>query len=212
MATAERAFGWGFAHFEPLFATPRHRFLVMDVDIAFVGRVIDDLERFADGFIVDDEVHPGEPREGFQNLYFHLDALRLWDRTFTFPHFAFDAGQFVGTSGLLNKADFNGLIRWSSPRATMKPEIFNHGEQGVLNFVLMKKLAAGEISLARVPFMKWGEEEMNEFDLKRIDANCPYSFLIHWAGLRKPRMRTWSAPTFCSSSRTYVVRRVRSQG
>lgn len=189
LKTTDRAFGWGFAHLEPLLAIPRHRFLVMDVDIAFVGPVLDELERHGEDFIVDREDHPDCPDEHFQNLYFRLDRLKEWDPDFTFPNFAFNAGQFVGTSGLFSRQDFDGLIEWTSPRATSKPEIFNRGDQGVLNYVLMKKLAAGQITVARVPFMKWGEEEMNEFDLARINADSPYPYLIHWAGLRKPRMK-----------------------
>src|SRR5258708_6586585 len=39
--TEDRAFGWGFAHLEPLLLERKQRFLVMDVDIVFVGRVLD---------------------------------------------------------------------------------------------------------------------------------------------------------------------------
>lgn len=189
METRDKAFGWGFAHLEPLLMERKQRFLVMDVDIAFVGRVLDELERYREDFIIDHEDHPDHPDEKFEALYFRLDQLKRWDPEFKFPNFAFNAGQFVGTSGLFRKEDFDGLIAWSSPRSTLKPEIFNYGDQGVLNFVLMKKLAAKEITVARVPFMKWGEEEMNEFDLARINPESPYPFLIHWAGLRKPRMK-----------------------
>jgi hypothetical protein len=189
MATTDRAFGWGFGHLEPLLDARRHRFLVMDVDIAFVGRVIDRLEQHDEDFVIDEEDHPDPPGPGFAGLYFNLERLKAWDPAFTFPRFAFNAGQFVGTAGVLTRADFDGLVRWSTPRATERPEIFNYGDQGLLNYVLMKKLAAGAISVARVPFMRWGEEEMREFELARIDTDSPYPFLIHWAGLRKPRMK-----------------------
>jgi len=189
MDTSERVFGWGFAHLEPLLLARKQRFMVMDVDIAFVGRVLDDLERYDEDFIVDHEDHPDQPDAKFEGLYFRLAALKRWDPDFSFPNFAFNAGQFVGTSGLLGKEDFDGLIQWSAPRKVLQPEIFNYGDQGVLNYVLMKKLAARDVTVARIPFMKWGEEEMNELDLARLDAQSPYPYLVHWAGLRKPRMR-----------------------
>jgi hypothetical protein len=100
------------------------------------------------------------------------------------------------------------LIEWSSPRTTLRPEIFNRGDQGVLNFVLMKKLAAGQITVARVPFMKWGEQEMNEFDLARIDADSPYPFLIHWAGLRKPRMKDMARSDILFKFEDYYYSRI----
>lgn len=189
LETRDHAFGWGFAHFEPLLLERRHRFLVMDVDIAFIGRVLDDLEAYGEDFIIDEEDHPNPPEKKFEGLYFRLDRLNKWDPAFEFPGFAFNAGQIVGTSGMFRRSDFDGLIDWSSPRKTLMPEIFNYGDQGVLNYVMMKKLAAREITVARVPFMKWGEEEMNQFDLERIKPDSPYPYLIHWAGFKMPRMK-----------------------
>lgn len=186
--TEAEQFGWGFAHLEPLLMPERRRILVMDVDIVFVGRVLDFLANFEEDFIVHQEDQPENPTGKFSGLYFSLEKLRRWDPSFRFPRYSFNAGQFVATSGILRREDFDGLIDWGSPRSVLLPEIFNRGDQGVLNYVMMKKHMAGAISLARVPFMVWNPDEMKQFDLARLTAESPYAKLIHWAGLRKPRM------------------------
>lgn len=186
-ASAEK-FGWGFAHLEPMLEKSGRRALIMDVDIVFVGRVLDALAPYAEDMIVQREDQPPNPSGRFDTLYFSLARLRKYDPQFQFPGFSFNAGQFVVTTGIFKREDFDGLINWNSPRSTVMPDIFNHGDQGVLNYVTMKKLGNGDLSVARIPFMIWNPDEMAEFDIAKIDENSPYPKLIHWAGLRRPRM------------------------
>ena len=51
-------YGWGFVKLEPLFGPPGQRFLVMDVDTAFTGRVLDVRAESDAPFFVDDEQLP----------------------------------------------------------------------------------------------------------------------------------------------------------
>jgi hypothetical protein len=184
--TQERSFGWGFIKLEPLFATERTRYLVLDSDIVFIGRVIEALERFGEDFVVQQEE---QKPSNIPSLYF--DAARIRESLnprFAGPAFTFNTGQYVATSGLLDRSDFDGLVRWSEPRRVLHPESFNPSDQGVLNYVLLESVAAGAITVARTPFMKWGADEMREFRLASLDASSPYPYLIHWAGLKKRRI------------------------
>ncbi|MEP7087656.1 MAG: hypothetical protein ABI884_10150 [Gemmatimonadota bacterium] len=183
--TKERSFGWGFIKLEPLFAVERARYLVLDSDIVFVGRVIDELERFGEDFVVQKEVQSaGE----IPALYFDAPRIRKsFAPEFNGPAFTFNTGQYVATSGVLKRADFEALIQWSEPRRVTHPELFNPSDQGVLNYVVLEKLAAHEITVARTPFMKWGAAEMSEFEVASLNDDSPYPYLIHWAGLKNRR-------------------------
>lgn len=181
-------FGWGFSKLEPPLNPTGIRALVIDADIVFVGKVLDMLSTHEDDIVVHREDQPSQPSGRFNELYFSLELLREYDPGFQFPRFSFNSGQFVITTGVLTREDFNGLIDWGNPRSVVRPEIFNKSDQGVLNYVVMKKHAAGDLSVARVPFMVWDPEEMRKFDISRIDRDSPYPQLIHWAGLRLPRM------------------------
>ena len=185
--TGKRSFGWGFIKLEPLFDTQRVRYLMLDSDIVFVGRVIDALEQFDEDFIVQKEQ---QPARDIPNLYFDPARVRAeFDPQFTGPAFTFNTGQYVATSGLIHREDFAKLVQWSEPRRVLHPGIFNPSDQGVLNYVVLERLAAGAITVARTPFMKWGHEEMAAFELGALVEGSPYPFLIHWAGLKKLRLR-----------------------
>jgi hypothetical protein len=67
--------------------------------------------------------------------------------------------------------------------------MFMDGDQGVLNYVLLKKLAAGELSIDRTAFMLWGPEETAGIKVAEFGGQSPYRHLIHWAGMKKPRLR-----------------------
>ncbi len=183
-------FGWGFAHLEPLLKTGGERALVMDVDIVFAGPVLDLLATCTEDMIVHREDQPEEPGERFTELYFSLERLRKYDPDFRFPRFSFNAGQFVVNTGILSRDDFHGLIDWQSPRSVIRGDIFSKGDQGVFNYVVMKKFARGELTVARIPFMVWNPEEMQKFDISLMNKESPYRELIHWAGLRRERMNS----------------------
>ena len=60
------------------------------------------------------------------------------------------------------------------------------GEQGLLNYVLLKKFQEGRISLRRVPFMWWaGWLDEKAVRVKKLTRRSPYPVLVHWAGPEK---------------------------
>ena len=180
--TGQRSFGWGFIKLEPLFDEKRVRYLILDSDIVFLGRVIDALEKFDSDFVVQEEQ---QPAHDIPNLYFDPGKVRAsLNHAFAGPAFTFNSGQYVATSGLIHREDFADLVVWSEPRRVRHPAMFNPGDQGVLNYVVLEQLTAGGLTVARTPFMKWGREEMEEFDVAALDGGSPYPFVIHWAGLK----------------------------
>jgi hypothetical protein len=204
--TKDQTFGWGFIKLEPLFDTERHRFLMLDSDIVFLGRVIDSLEKFDADFVVQEEQ---QPLRDIPDLYFDAARIRAsFNPALNDPAFTFNTGQYVGTSGLIARDDFSELVQWSQPRRVRHPEMFNLGEQGVLNYVVLEKLADGSISVARTPFMKWGKEEMSPFDIASLDGDSPYPYLIHWAGLKKLRLRRMLRADILSHFETAYYRRL----
>ena len=65
-------YGWGLVKLEPLFGPPGQRFLVMDVDTAFTGKVLDERAKSDAPFFVDDEVLSDAD---FKRLYYDWDKL-----------------------------------------------------------------------------------------------------------------------------------------
>ena len=161
--TSRKTFGWGFSKLEPLFNKATERFLILDSDIVFTGRVLDYLNEFDSDFVVQFE---NQTESEIERLYFSIKQLKSWDPDFAFPNYTFNSGQIVATGGLINRNDFDPLINWSGLRLSLKhPEVFTMGgDQGILNYVLLKKASQNAISISRVPFMKWHEEELNSLE------------------------------------------------
>lgn len=178
----ESRFGWGFGKLEPLFLPGQRRFLVLDSDIVLVGPVLDRLEAIEADFVVQHE----EPTAEFvRSHYFDLERVRRVDPAFKFPGYTFNTGQWVGTTGRLRREDFAPFVAGTPPRVT-DPEMFRLGEQGLLNYVLMKQAAAGRLTLVRDRFMEVGNEpSVAAIDVQRLRTGPGYPFLIHWCGLRQ---------------------------
>ena len=183
--TEIRCFGSGISKLEPLFLPRGDRFLILDADLVLLGPVVDLLDGVAGDFVV----HPREQAQLYtERDTYVLGRLAAFDPTFVPPGFVFNTGQFVATPGLLQRSDFDGLIEWTAPRRQCHPEIFKCAEQGLLNYVLFRKAAAGQITLGRQEFFlqaRWDETPITVEDLARRTSPPQ---LYHWAGYKGPTL------------------------
>lgn len=173
--------GWGFGKLEVMTQLPTRRFLFLDSDIVFAGRVIGRLERFDEDIIVDKEEFSPE-EVGVQ--FFSLDKLNLLDPSFQFPGYGFNGGQIVATTGRLSQEDFDGLLDWNT-RTVAYPEIFKKGDQGLTNYVVLRKVQQCKLSIRREPFMAWPGDlhRTAHIDVRKLLRDSPYEQVVHWAGL-----------------------------
>lgn len=173
--------GWGFGKIEVMTQLPARRLLFLDSDIVFVGRVIDRLESFDEDLIVDKEDFDDAAVE---IQFFSLDRLRQLDPGFEFPGYGFNGGQIVATTGRVTKDDFDGLLDWQK-RVVKHPDIFKKGDQGLTNYVVLRKAQSGQLSVRREPFMVWpGDSDRSKrVQLEDLTVSGAVQQLVHWAGL-----------------------------
>ena len=177
----QKTLGWGFGKLEVMTESPARRLLLLDSDVVFTGRVIDRLERFDEDLIVDKETFDATSVEV---QFFSPDKLRQLDPGFAFPGYGFNTGQIVTTTGRLNKQDFEGLLDWQT-RTAKHSEVFKKGEQGLLNYVALRKVQHGELTIHREPFMVWPGEvaRAEHIHLMDLTSEGRKQQVIHWAGL-----------------------------
>jgi lipopolysaccharide biosynthesis glycosyltransferase len=179
-----RSYGWGFGKFEPLFKEHHERFLVLDSDTVITGPIIDVLGKMQGDFIVDKE---DTPLEKMNRLYFNVEKLKHLFTDFKFQNFVFNTGQWVGTSGLIRKTDFDPLLSWTGERPQLKfNDVFFQADQGIFNYVLQDKSSKGEVELCRHHFMVWpSNDAADSIDINSIKGKKgDYPFVIHWAGMK----------------------------
>lgn len=179
-------YGWGFVKLEPLFRPAGERFLVLDSDTAMTGPVLDRAAEHDADFIVDDETLPDDTA---RSIYYDWDRAGEVGRPTERPAFLFNTGQWFGRSGLLDRADFAGLIQPGWPPRLSRPDIFKNGDQGVLNLVLNQRARSGSVRVARVALMRWPGHGMQGLDAASVMSRACPPRVIHWAGMKQARQR-----------------------
>ena len=83
-------YGWGMVKLEPLFQPPGQRFMVVDVDTVFTGKVLDLRAQSGAPFLVDDEQLSDVD---FARLYYDWHKPRKIDPNVQSPTRAFNVGR-----------------------------------------------------------------------------------------------------------------------
>jgi hypothetical protein len=74
------------------------------------------------------------------------------------------------------------------PRELRYPQYFMGGEQGVMNYVLLKKEAFDGVRIERRTLMRWPGSSMKGLDPKSVAERRAPPLVVHWAGLKKARV------------------------
>jgi len=178
----DKVFGWGFSKLEPLFENTCERFLVLDSDIIVLGDIVSRLEEYDGEFIV--RGHQSD--DAFQaDQYFDPKDLAVIDEDYRHNGIGFNTGQWVGTSGIFKRHELEQFVYLTNPPKLRHPEIFQLGEQGLLNYFLFKNQDLGRIKITSVPFMEIGTNPVAEQVLvKGRHLTFDKSLVLHWAGCR----------------------------
>ena len=179
-------YGWGLVKLEPLFGPPGERFLMLDSDTALTGPILDDWNDSDAAFLVDNEQYS---EENIKLRYYDWRKVREVDPTAQPPLFVFNSGQWLGTSGVLRRDDFEPWLEWTLPRKLRHPEYFFPGDQGILNYVLNQKVILGELRVECRAIMRWPGYELQGLDAKTVSERAASPIIIHWAGMKKVRQR-----------------------
>lgn len=174
-------FGWGFVKLEPLFGPKGQRFMVCDVDTAFTGRVLDDRARSDAPFWVDNETLSDDD---FKRLYFDWEKLSALDPDVQSAQRAFNVGQWFGEAGLVERDEFDDWLEWTLPRRLKYPDVFMGGDQGVMNYVVLKQEAFEGLRIDRVEMMRWPGYGMADLSPEAVRNGTAPARVIHWAGMK----------------------------
>ena len=179
-------YGWGFVKLEPLFGPKGHRFMVCDVDTVFTGRVLEERAKSDAPFWVDNEQLPDAD---FKRLYYDWEKLHDADPDVQSARAAFNVGQWFGEAGHVTREDFDGLLEWTLPRKLARPDVFMGGDQGVMNYVVLKKEAFAGLKIERTELMRWPGYGMDDLSPAAVQAGTAPARVIHWAGMKAMLLR-----------------------
>lgn len=181
----EGDYGWGLVKLEPLFGRPGESFMVVDVDTAFTGPVLDLRAQSDAPFFVDNEQLSDAD---FKRLYYDWDKLREIDPKVQSARSAFNVGQWFGTAGLVKREEFDAWVEWEMPRRLRYPDLFMGGDQGVMNYVILQKEAFEGLRIERRTIMRWPGHSMEGLNAESVSKRTAPPLVIHWAGMKKPAL------------------------
>ena len=179
-------YGWGLVKLEPLFGPPGQRFLVVDVDTVFTGRVLEVRAASDAPFFVDDERLSDAD---FKRLYYDWDKLAAIDPRVQSARTAFNVGQWFGTAGLVPREAFDPWVEWTLPRRLRYPDLFMGGDQGVMNYVALQREAFDGLRIERRTIMRWPGDGMDGLDAASVAAGTAPPLIVHWAGMKATLLR-----------------------
>ncbi|MCO6450791.1 MAG: hypothetical protein J5I90_08380 [Caldilineales bacterium] len=184
-----RRFSGGLAKLEPLVQDRVERCFILDSDTVFLGRVLDRLESIESDFVINESDTP----ENVAAFFFDLDRLKSLDPEFAYRGNAFNSGQYVTSTGLINRQDFSPWLSDGEPQELLYPDVFFASDQGLLNYVVLKKWQNGQLALAGRSFMWWaGDPHLVIKPELMTGEGVP--IVLHWAGSKTHLFRHMPQP------------------
>jgi hypothetical protein len=192
-------FGWSAAkvHFYCDERFKGQRFLVLDADIVFSGRLLDRpfVQGFAEDVIVSEEVFSDPTKDWFIKTYFDYEAVKKFDSEYSFQGFTFNCGQLFCKGGFLDRKQMEPFFDFTRLPAWKQPTVFPLVDQSVFNYLLPTLARKGDLQIGRQLYMLWSETDtVRNLDLSKVRSGEAYPYLVHWAGaLRIPYLRKMTA-------------------
>ena len=185
--TKRKKFGWPWSKLEVLFHEEKALWFFIDSDIVFVGRVLDNFSEVGySTFCVTGEKLPSESDPEINANYLNIELVKSKiNQDYLYPGFVFNGGQILISSGLLTQHDFADVISFDIEIKNKFPEIFKHGDQGILNYKLSSLHQQKRINLVYLDFWAWPNTPLaKSFNLDEIGNKKSRPYLIHWAGMK----------------------------
>jgi lipopolysaccharide biosynthesis glycosyltransferase len=185
-------FGWPWSKLAVILHEKKDKYLFLDSDVVFLGKVLDKLNQYDDDFIVTGVRESDKSSHTVNAHYIDMKKMETFDPAYQFPGFGFNGGQIVMTSGILKECDFAPVVSFEPNITNNYPDIFKHGDQGPLNYIFAKSHQQGKLKLRYEDFWIWpGIPAAQEIDLNAIKNKTGIPYVLHWAGLKPVDFRNY---------------------
>jgi len=151
--------------------------------------VLDLLQQYPADFVVcaDSSLNPGTP--WFRRTYYEIEEVQRITPGFSFPGYAFNAGQYVGTSGILRREHFEKYLEFALTIRARHPNALKNADQGVLNVVIPSAASRGDVSLGKADFLVWAwSKPAQAISLSDIERKQGVPSVLHYAGPKPLRL------------------------
>ncbi|GAB3301757.1 hypothetical protein [Hymenobacter tenuis] len=187
----KKHFGWSAAklHFLISDLFPGSRPLLLDADIIFVGKLLEDLYSRSEGydFVVDADYRNLKQDHAYiKETYFDFNKIIIEEPQYSYPGYVFNAGQMLVSTGKISEYDLKKYFNPKEFPYYTNMELMPLVDQSILNVILPIKSDQGQIKLLPDSYMLWSDgEETHQLELKKVKEGSSYPYLIHYAGSKR---------------------------
>lgn len=181
-----RYYGWGAAKVHFLFDQrfAGKKFLCLDADTIFTGKVLDSLQSRKEEFLVNAVAFALPIASEEKDLYIDPEKVTRYYPDYQYPGYFFNTGQLVGTPGLLSKELLAPSFDVDVYPFYTHRDAFKLVDQAVLNAVLPVYSSRENKNIGQCTFMQWSVSFFNkhpDIDINELVEN-KYPWIIHYAG------------------------------
>lgn len=179
-------FGWGSAklHFPLDYSTSKKRYLILDSDIIFTGKLMDRLNAIDADFIVHPEVYDEPFTDLVKEIFIDPEQVKTIYPEYKYPGYFFNTGQMVLTPALFDCKLLERCFNRNKYPYFTDRKIFTMVDQSVYNAILPIMFANKKIKYSLTDFMLWSGDFFNKDENNKIETYLDgnLKFLVHYAG------------------------------
>lgn len=180
----KKYYGWGAAkiHFLLKEDLPRKRYLCLDSDIVFVGKVLEKIQETAGDFVFNPHYLTEPIPKETKDLYFDDDTVKEQYPDYEYPGYFFNSGQMVVTPGLLKESYLGKTFQTKTYPFYLKT--FRCADQPILNMAIAVLQKDQNLEINTLTFMILSSQFFvdhtnNDFEKFRSGES---QLMIHYAG------------------------------
>lgn len=179
---SKKYFGWSAAkiHFLLDKKIPVKRYLCLDSDIVFLGKVLDKFEDESFPFVVHPAYVEDPHTELYKNQYIDVSKVNDFCEGYSYPGYFFNAGQTIVTPGIITTEHLKTSFNPSRFPYYLNQQFFKTVDQSILNAVfptLKNKVGVSD-------FVVWSGNYFNDKPDVKFEkyASGETKYLLHYAG------------------------------
>ena len=162
------------------------KFLVIDSDTVFIGKVLETIQKYADkyDFVISIEENIDPDSSWFSRTYFDHSWVKVYDPSYEFPGYSFNTGTILFTVGRLDMSNNKDIVQtvefpyWTK----FGKEKMICADQSFFNYLLAKETSEGKTKIGKFIFQLWSESKrVKDISIEEVKQGS-LPFIVHWAG------------------------------
>jgi hypothetical protein len=182
----KKYFGWGSAkiHFHIDLVESKKRYLLLDSDIIFIGKLLDKFNKLDADFILHSEIYTQPFSETVKRIFINPEVVKTIYPEYEYPGYFFNTGQFVTSPSHFNEKLLDKCFNKNRYPYFTNRKVFHMPNQSIFNTVLPIMFKKNNSKVETFEYMLWSKKFLLEPENAKMSSylDGKKEYLIHYAG------------------------------